>query len=78
MFCLGILLNIAVFVIFSVGLEKFFTNNYEQHMVRMIFLSGWLFFFTFALLFFLMSSFMDPGFLKKGDTPFIDIIDKAF
>ena len=42
----------------------------------MIFLSGWIFFFIFALLFFLLSSFMDPGFLRPS-SPFIDIIDRA-
>jgi len=77
MFYVGVGLNVVVFIIFAVGLETFYKHDKDWHPLRVFFISGWICFFAFALIFFLLSVFMDPGFLKGGETPFIDIIDQA-
>lgn len=60
----GIILNIAIFFIFAVGLEVFNSDN-DLGLLRFIFLSGWLVCFLFALTLFTAASCMNPGFIES-------------
>jgi hypothetical protein len=77
---LGISLNIAIFLVFSVGLEVFYDKEdkdiNDDSFLRYIFLFGWLISFLFALTLFICASCMDPGYIEsKFD--FVTIIDQA-